>query len=177
MTRPGALAWFVLVLAAGFATFRVKYAVQDIDDQLHRVRKQTTAEQQEIRVLSAEWTYLNQPERLAELNRRFLALQPIAVAQLRRTIADIPLRQPTPALDNAVAVAAAGGAAAQPAMPTQMAAVKTAMVPQAAPIPASASAKAVPAIRVAKAAPDRLMPGRSAPRSLDALIGRIAEAR
>jgi hypothetical protein len=92
MTRLGTLFWLGLVLAAGFTTFKVKYAVQDIEDQLNRVRKQTIAEQQEIRVLTAEWTFLTQPERLAELNRRFLGLAPIAPKQLQRTVADIPLR-------------------------------------------------------------------------------------
>jgi hypothetical protein len=94
MTRLGAVFWFVVVLVAGFTTFKVKYAVQDIEDQLNRVRRHTVAEQQEIRVLTAEWTYLTQPERLAELNRRFLQLAPIAARQMQRTIADIPLRAP-----------------------------------------------------------------------------------
>ena len=76
MTRLGAVFWGGLVLASGFATFNVKYAVQGIDEELARVRRQTIAEQQEIRVLSAEWAYLNQPERLAELNRSFLQLVP-----------------------------------------------------------------------------------------------------
>ncbi len=66
MTRFGAVFWLVLVLAAVFTTFKVKYAVQNLEDELNRVRKQTIAERQEIRVLTAEWTYLNQPERLAE---------------------------------------------------------------------------------------------------------------
>ena len=94
MTRLGAVFWLALVLAAGFTTFKVKYAVQDIEDQLSRVRRQTIAEQQEIRVLTAEWTYLTQPERLADLNRRFLQLAPIAARQMQRGIADIPLRAP-----------------------------------------------------------------------------------
>src|SRR6266705_3849158 len=94
MTRLGTVFWVVVVLAAGFTTFKVKYAVQDIEDELNRARKQTIAEQQETRVLTAEWTYLNQPERLPELNRRFLSLAPVAAKQLQRTVADIPLRSP-----------------------------------------------------------------------------------
>jgi hypothetical protein len=52
MTKLGAVFWLGLVLASGFTTFKVKYAVQDIEDQLVRVRKQTVAERQEIRVLT-----------------------------------------------------------------------------------------------------------------------------
>jgi len=32
MTRLGTVFWVVVVLAAGFTTFKVKYAVQDIED-------------------------------------------------------------------------------------------------------------------------------------------------
>ena len=94
MTRLGTVFWLVLVLAAGFTTFKVKYAVQDIEDALNRARRQTIAEQQETRVLTAEWTYLNQPERLAELNRRFLGLAGITAKQLQRSVEEIPLRAP-----------------------------------------------------------------------------------
>ncbi len=165
MTRLGAVFWLVLVVAAGFTTFKVKYAVQDIEDQLNRVRKQTIAEQQEIRVLTAEWTYLNQPERLAELNRRFLALGPIAAKQLQHSLGDIPLRAPAAAPD--VLVAAAPDAAA-PQTPTSGLPVAPAVL---------APAPAIPAARVqlAKAGPVDT-PG-DTPNSLDALIAQIADSR
>ncbi len=168
MTRLGALVWFVLVLAAGFATFKVKYAVQDIEDQLNRVRKQTSAEQQEIRVLNAEWTYLNQPERLADLNQRFLGLTPITAKQLQQKIADIPLRTPAPVPDEVVA--AASGSAA-PAAETAIA------ITPAAP-PQAAQPAALP-VRLATAeAPAAPPAGANAPpNSLDALIAQIADAR
>ncbi len=82
--------------------FKAKYAVQDIEDELNRARRQTIAEQQETRVLTAEWTYLNQPERLAGLNRRFLGLTAITAKQLQRGIEDIPLRVPAAAPDALV---------------------------------------------------------------------------
>src|SRR5439155_13863306 len=125
MIRIGALFWLVLVVAAGFVTFKVKYAVQDIEDELNRVRKHTIAEQQEIRVLTAEWTYLNQPERLAELNRRFLQLAPVGTKQLQQRIEDIPLRPPpappdvlvaaSPGPDQAAAQASANPSSGSPA--------------------------------------------------------------
>src|SRR3954466_13079329 len=94
MTRLGAVFWGGLVLGGGFATFNVKYAVQGIDDELGRVRRQTVAEQQEIRVFSAEWAYLNQPERLAELNRNFLQLAPTTTKQLQGGVEELALRAP-----------------------------------------------------------------------------------
>jgi cell division protein FtsL len=164
MTRLGALFWFVLVLAAGFTTFKVKYAVQDIADQLNRVRTQTIAEQQEIRVLTAEWTYLNQPERLAELNQRFLGLAPPAARQLQGSIADIALRPPPPAPD--VMVEASPEAAASP-IPAGLAVTPAVVNP--------AAANSAARVQLAKAGPNAA--SNAAPGSLDALIAQIAEAR
>ena len=107
MTRLGAVFWGGLVLASGFATFNVKYAVQGIDDELARVRRQMLAETQEIRVFSAEWAYLNQPERLAELNRNFLQLAPMTTKQLQGRVEELALRAP-PAGGADTMIAAAG---------------------------------------------------------------------
>jgi hypothetical protein len=162
MTRLGTLVWFVLVLAAGFATFKVKYAVQNIEDQLTRVRKQTVAEQQEIRVLTAEWTYLTQPERLAELNRRFIGLQPISAKQLQHAISDLPMRARPAAPDTVVATAVSPPVVAQAAAPAVPAPVTTAT--------AGPTPQRTAPVQLAKASP-------AAPKSLDALITQIAETR
>ncbi len=187
MTKLGTVFWVVVVLAAGFTTFKVKYAVQDIEDELNRARKQTIAEQQETRVLTAEWTYLNQPERLAELNRRFLGLAAISTKQLQRSIEEIPLRPPAAPPDALVE------ASPEPAVP-QAAATPLPVVP-AALIPAPAIAGTA---RQADStnAPDEVTagggtrpPASAAPvqlakaglgqaaSELDALIAQIAEAR
>ena len=168
MTRLGIVFWLLLVLASGFTTFKVKYAVQDIEDELSRVRRQTIAEQQEIRVLTAEWTYLNQPERLAELNRRFLGLAPIGTKQLQQRIEDIPLRPPPAPPDVVIGADVGPGPAAAPAV----AATLTVM---------PATITAVPAKTVssepAKAAPAAAAGSSQQPGSLDALIAQITDAR
>jgi cell division protein FtsL len=196
MIRLSALLWLMLVVAAGFVTFKVKYAVQDIEDELSRARKQTIAEQQEIRVLSAEWTYLNQPERLAELNRRFLQLAPIGAKQLQHKIEDIPLRPlPPPSAPPDILVAAttdppatqapapvpssneAGpvpAASVAPSGGSGLAALAIAQasaseLPVAALKPASSSS--VPKVQLAKARP------MSTPNSLDELFSQVAETR
>jgi hypothetical protein len=102
MTRLGVVFWGGLVLASGFATFNVKYAVQGIDDELVRVQRQILLERQEIRVLTAEWAYLNQPDRLAELNRNFLQLAPMTAKQLQGRVEEIALRAPRPAVPDAM---------------------------------------------------------------------------
>jgi hypothetical protein len=119
MTRLGAVFWGGLVLVSGFVTFNVKYAVQGIDDELARVRRQTLAEQREIRVLTAEWAYLNQPERLAELNRSFLQLTPMTAKQMQARIDEIALRAPPAAAPDTMPgtmIAATPAAASPPAV-------------------------------------------------------------
>ncbi|HEV8679434.1 MAG TPA: hypothetical protein VGQ90_08675 [Stellaceae bacterium] len=182
MTRVGAVFWLVLVLLAGFTTFKVKHAVQDVEDQLNRVRKQTIAEQQEIRVLTAEWTYLNQPERLAELNRRFFNLWPITAKQLQRGIADIPMRTAPAAAEILLA------SAAEPAEPQPLDGELQVTPAALATAPAAAERKWPdrPATRSAHAADHPAGPGQmqlakadrvDAPHSLDALIAQIADSR
>jgi cell division protein FtsL len=144
MIRLSSLFWLALVLISGFAMFKVKYAVQDLDDELGRVRKQTVAEQQEIRVLNAEWAYLTQPERLAELNRKFLSLAPIPTKQLQRGVNDIPLRPPAP-----------------PPLPTELAA--------AAPMPETTPAAPMPETTPPVLASDSGQP----PLSLDQLVDTV----
>jgi hypothetical protein len=171
MTRLGVVFWCVLVAVAGFTTFKVKYAVQDIEDQLNRVRRHTIAEQQEIRVLTAEWTYLTQPERLADLNRRFLQLAPIAARQMQRSIADIPLRAPAaPATPPDVPPDVVAGVSPDPDAPPTSAPAALTVTPAAAPSPAGAlpATPAAPAPTVP--GPTALGPGVAKPGSLDALV-------
>jgi hypothetical protein len=156
MTKLGAAFWIGLVLASGFATYKVKHAVQDIDDRLTRVRKQILADQQEIRVLTAEWTYLNQPERLSDLNKTFLQLSPVTPRQLQMHIADLPWRTPpaTPEMLVAAAPQAPQPAPAAPAVAAAGLAAGPASIPPG-------------AVQLAKATPA----------TLDALIAQLVETR
>lgn len=111
MGRLRTLFWMTLATAMLFATFAVKYAVQNLENSLDHVRKETAAEQARIHDLRAEWSYLTQPERLAELNQRFLFLAPEAPKQLEQTIADIPFRIAPPPPPDMIAQAAPAPAA------------------------------------------------------------------
>ena len=183
MSKLAAVFWLGLVLVTGFTTFKVKHAVQDIEAELNRVRKHTIAEQQEVRVLAAEWTYLTQPERLAELNRRFLQLAPAATKQLQSRIEDLPLRPPPPDIVVAAHTAPAPAAAAAPAAspPAAMSAAATqAPVASAAPGPnralAAAAALLTPTHAVAASRPPVQL-AKAGANPLDALIAQIADAR
>lgn len=163
MIRLSSLCWLLLVAVTGFTTFKLKYTVQDIEDELSRVRKQTIVEQQEIRLLTAEWTSLNQPDRLADLNRRILGLAPMAARQLQRSIEEIPLRPGAAAAPDALVAAAPPTVAAQPAAARGPAAV------QPKPAPLKPAPAATPSLQLAKAA--------QPPRSLDQLISDLAGVR
>jgi cell division protein FtsL len=187
MSKLAVAFWLGLVMVTGFTTFKVKYAVQDIEEELNRVRKHTIAEQQETRVLAAEWTYLTQPERLAELNRRFLQLGPPAAKQLQSRIDDLPLRPlPAPPPDVVIAAHTMPAAPAPVATPAASlpaavaAAAMPAAVASAAPVPnralAAAAALLAPTRAVAAPRPPvQLVKAGANP--LDALIAQIAEGR
>jgi hypothetical protein len=91
MIRLGTVLWLVLVAFVGFGMFKVKYEVMDLEDALARTNRAILADQDSIHVLKAEWAYLSQPSRLAELSKRHLDLVPLGAAQLGQVSA-IPLR-------------------------------------------------------------------------------------
>jgi hypothetical protein len=93
MIRPSTALFAAAVILVGYAMFQVKYEVQQQEETLTRLNRQIGDSREAVRVLDAEWSFLTQPARLAELAKRYLALTPIGVAQLG-TIAAIPLRNP-----------------------------------------------------------------------------------
>jgi hypothetical protein len=160
MKLPGGALWIAVAFAAGVGNYAVKQMVQGLDDDLTNVRKKIVAEQKQIHDLTAEWTYLNQPELLANLNRRYLGLVPIAPKQERVGIDEIPLRPAPPTSAGAPEMRSVVTASA-PATQTKLA-VAAASVPT-------------------SAAPPAALPAQSAdktkPVSLDALFEQVAGSR
>lgn len=107
MIRLSTALWLVLVAFVGFGMFKVKYEVMDLEDELTRVNRTITADEDAIHVLKAEWAFLSQPSRLAELSRRHLDLVPLGTAQLGQINA-IALRPSAVPLAVAAAPASAG---------------------------------------------------------------------
>jgi hypothetical protein len=182
MIKLSSMFWLLLVSAAALATFAIKYEVQGLDDRLAEARKATATESRELRVLDAEWAYLNRPEMLAEMNRRFLALEPITRQQLQTAPADIPMRPspppPTPILTDAGSAPGAAADISAPAAPLPL--LPGSVNGPAAPVkPAMASPSAEPlstkSIAPAAPPPPRFRSVDS--RSLDQLFARIAIAR
>jgi hypothetical protein len=121
MFRLATWGWLAAVGLAGFGTFEMKYQVAQVDDELGRVNRLIDADRDQLRVLSAEWSYLTQPARLDQLRRRHLALVPVTRVQLG-SLDQIPFRSgeaaasagasapPTPSAPGPAMVRLPGGA-------------------------------------------------------------------
>jgi hypothetical protein len=190
MIRLSALFWLVLVSATGFAMFAVKYEVQALADQFAQTTKRADDAERDIRVLDAEWAYLNRPDALAQMNQRYLSLAPIATKQLIASVAVIPMRPPPPP-PPAPVVAAAAVAEISPAQgvppPSQQPSAPSRPSERAVPVvPAALETREPAETRGAAPEPARPLlikaaahPSPMPPRvkSLDELIARIAENR
>jgi cell division protein FtsL len=82
MIRISAIIWVVVLALLGIGLFQVKYNVQTKERELREVRRQIEANYSAIHVLDAEWSYLNDPLRLADLARRHTELTPTTPAQI-----------------------------------------------------------------------------------------------
>jgi hypothetical protein len=143
MKLPGGLFWIAMAFTAGIGNYAIKQGVQTLDDQLNDVKRKTAAAESKIHDLTAEWTYLNRPELLADLNRRYLGLVPQSPKQIRASVDDLPMRPPPPPAPEPQ-IAAATSAPAPTAAPT---------APSVAPEPVIRTASAVIPIDAEEAAP------------------------
>ena len=91
MIRISAIVWVVVLALLGVGLFQVKYNVQGKERDLREVRRQIEANYNAIHVLDAEWSYLNDPLRLADLTRRHTGLVPTTPGQIG-DFASLPLR-------------------------------------------------------------------------------------
>jgi cell division protein FtsL len=80
--RHTTLLFLLIAGAISIALFSVKYQVQELEDDLRSLNRSITMEWQSIHVLNAEWSHLNNPERLRKLARWHLGMQPIDPAQM-----------------------------------------------------------------------------------------------
>ncbi len=119
MKRRATLILFTLAVVAGGVLFGVAFEVAALEERLSVLNKQITQDRDSIHVLRAEWSYLNQPERLEGLSQRYLELQPLEGGQMSE-IAALPVR---PAADPPLDPALAGTAPAE----TPIASARTAI--------------------------------------------------
>jgi hypothetical protein len=125
MIRLATIAWMLLVAASGYAMFQVKYEVAKLEQQLAQADRGIAQSREATRVLSAEWSLLNDPRRLDQLAHRYLDLHALLPRQLA-SIDSLPRRSQTP--PAAVAVAPPP-VASLPAAVSRLASIKPAVTP------------------------------------------------
>jgi cell division protein FtsL len=81
---------FAVATVCGVLLFWTSQAVQQKENQLSQIRKNLTQETETIRVLSVEWDYLNRPQRLEQLARDQLHMEPPSVKEVVRNVSEIP---------------------------------------------------------------------------------------
>jgi hypothetical protein len=89
--RKTTLLWLVLAVICGAGIFRTSQRVHEEHEKIAALNIEITKEQESLRVLNAEWSYLNQPERLEKLSKIYLHLAPLKGGQFVKA-EDIPLR-------------------------------------------------------------------------------------
>lgn len=103
MIRPTSVVLLILAAAAGGALFHVSFEVSELDDRLGTLNRGIKTDREAIHVLRAEWSFLNQPDRIEELARRHLDLSPVSGKQLTGA-GTLPVRPelklPEPQIDN-----------------------------------------------------------------------------
>ncbi len=84
--------WVLAAALAAFGLFHVKHEISAIEEELADVRRSIMVRREAIHILEAEWSYLNQPSRIAELARRHLNLAPMTPEQVLG-MAQLPYRR------------------------------------------------------------------------------------
>jgi hypothetical protein len=134
-----------LVAGAGLFTYQVKHRVSVLDRELAQSGRAVLEEQDRMHVLDAEWSLLNEPDRLRRLAGQYLQLQPMQPRQFAelsdavRRLPPAPAPQPMPAAPTAEPATVAAPPPAQPAAPPAAAAAATPAVPAAPRVPAPAA--------------------------------------
>jgi hypothetical protein len=113
MLRGFNIVAFALAVTLAFGLYNVKYRAQYEESRIAALEKTLAEERETIRVLQAEWSYLNAPERLERLTGRFLDLEPVKPEQVV-SFEELPIRRPDPALLNLPEPRLGGYAAATP---------------------------------------------------------------
>jgi hypothetical protein len=93
MIRPLTIATCLLACGSGLYLYQSKHEVQLLDRTIERTVHDTGALREQSRLLAAEWTMLNDPERLRQFSDTYLSLKSIAPSQFT-SLADLDNRLP-----------------------------------------------------------------------------------
>jgi hypothetical protein len=95
MIRPLTIATCLLACGSGLYLYQSKHEVQLLDRTIEKTVHDTSALREQSRLLAAEWTMLNDPDRLRQFSDTYLSLKSIAPSQFT-SVADLDNRLPAP---------------------------------------------------------------------------------
>jgi hypothetical protein len=93
MVRPLTVATFLLACGSGLYLYQSKHEVQLLDRTIEKTVHDTGALREQSRLLSAEWTMLNDPDRLRQFSDTYLSLRTINPGQFT-SFADLDNKLP-----------------------------------------------------------------------------------
>ncbi len=79
----------VAVAVVSYGLYQLSYEVQKLESDLRGLKSQISYNKEAVRVLKAEWTYKNRPEKIQELAGKYLPLLLVAPYQVAE-IDDLP---------------------------------------------------------------------------------------
>jgi len=118
----GTILWTCLAGLLGATLFFIKHEVKDLETRLASVNRNIERNQEDIHVLNAEWSFLNDPVRLRDLAERHLGMRQMGPTQMATldTLNTAPTTALAQARPQTLAVKpAAAVAVAQAVTPTQ----------------------------------------------------------
>lgn len=83
---------FVCVCLAGVFLMHASQKMQESEARLSELQKQIAQEQKNLRVLNAEWSYLNSPSRLEVLVQKYLPQMSSAKNSVLPSADDLPTK-------------------------------------------------------------------------------------
>ena len=84
MIRPFTCLCFLLACGSGLYLYQSKHRVQLLDRQIEDTVRGTEKLREQTRVMHAEWTLLNDPQRLQTLADQFLTLKTVAAGAVHQ---------------------------------------------------------------------------------------------
>ena len=96
MIKFSSLASLIFAVLSGALLFYVSQQVQEAERTQKQLQAVIEQEQEALRVLSAEWDYLNRPDRLEALARTYLNMEPMKVESALTSVDAIPMIETPP---------------------------------------------------------------------------------
>ncbi len=80
--RLSTISIMTLAAVTGFILFQTSQNVQRAESRLRDMQQSLSRERESVRVLEAEWDYLNRPDRLEDLARQYLKIKTLSPESL-----------------------------------------------------------------------------------------------